>query len=281
MTDFKPLQGSLSLGKQVDYAQDYSPALLCVLSREESRERIGLSDENLPFDGVDLWTAYELSWLDSRGKPVVAYGLFSFPCQSPGMIESKSLKLYLNSLNQCRFESFSAVRDLISRDLSAAVQMSVGVELHSAGRFADITSFVGAFTGVCLDDLPVEIKDYTVNPDLLSGAAKGLTVSETLYTHLLRTNCPVTHQPDWASLQIIYTGPKIDREGLLKYICSFRLQPEFHEQCIERIFRDLLGNCHCSALTLEARFQRRGGLDINPFRSNTGAKPPGLRLLRQ
>lgn len=281
MTDFKPLQGSLSLGRQVDYAQEYSPALLCALSREESRERIGLSSETLPFEGVDLWTAYELSWLDPRGKPVVAYGLFSFPCQSPGMIESKSLKLYLNSLNQCRFESLQFVQKVIERDLSAAAQLPVTVVLHDAGAFADINCFMGSLKGECLDALSVEINDYTTNPALLDGAAKGPVSSEALYTHLLRTNCPVTHQPDWASLQIIYTGPKIDRVSLLKYICSFRLQPEFHEQCVERIFRDLLERCHCTSLTLEARFQRRGGLDINPFRSNTGAKPSGLRLLRQ
>lgn len=281
MVDFKPLQGALSLGKQVDYSQEYSPALLCVLSREESRQGIGIDGVNLPFDGVDIWTAYELSWLDTRGKPVVAYGIFSFPCRSPGMIESKSLKLYLNSLNQTRFVSLHEVRDVISRDLSAAVQLPVSVELFSADDFQRPQQFMGALAGECIDGLPVDINEYQVNPALLDGATSGNIVSETLFTNLLRTNCPVTHQPDWASLQLSYKGPRIHREKLLQYICSFRLQPEFHEQCVERIFRDLLERCGCSELTLEARFQRRGGLDINPFRTNCGAKPAGLRLLRQ
>lgn len=281
MVDFKPLQGSLSLGKQVDYAQEYSPSLLCVLSRAESRQRIGLCSETLPFDGVDVWTAYELSWLDLRGKPVVAYAIFSFPCRSPGMIESKSLKLYLNSFNQARFAALTDVRDVIARDLSAAAQMPVHVELFGASHFQSPQHFMGAISGECIDDLPVDIDEYQVNPSLLLGAAGGAVVSETLYTNLLRTNCPVTHQPDWASLQLSYKGPRINREKLLRYLCSYRLQPEFHEQCVEQIFRDLFAHCACAELTLEARFQRRGGLDINPFRTNCGKTPAGVRLLRQ
>jgi 7-cyano-7-deazaguanine reductase len=281
MADIKPLQGSLSLGKTVAYAQDYAPALLCALSRHEGRAALGITEDKLPFKGADLWTAYELSWLDARGKPVVAYGTFTFPCQSVGMIESKSFKLYLNSLNQTRFSSIGEVEKILANDLSLAVQDKVDVVLHSAAAFAHPEQFFGALPGECIDDLPVDINCYRVLPDLLCLDEKGGVVQEILHSHLMKTNCPVTGQPDWASVLIDYEGPRIQREGLLKYLCSFRLQQEFHEQCVERMFRDLSEHCQCQTLTIEARFQRRGGLDINPFRTNGGRQPLGRRLLRQ
>jgi 7-cyano-7-deazaguanine reductase len=281
MTEIKPLSGSLTLGKTVTYAQDYSPELLCALPRSVNRASLGIVQHALPFEGVDLWTAYELSWLDARGKPVVAYGDFSFPCQSTGMIESKSFKLYLNSFNQMKFPSIMEVEKILAKDLSMAVQDKVNVSLHAASEFARPEQFFGSFPGECIDDFPVNIDCYQVHPDFLCLDQPGVVVHEILHSHLMKTNCPVTGQPDWASVMIDYEGSRINREGLLKYICSFRLQQEFHEQCVERMFMDLLAHCQCKILTIEARFQRRGGLDINPFRTNGVCKPWGKRLLRQ
>jgi len=286
MSDIKPLQGSLSLGKNVSYITKYTPSLLCSLARSDSRALLGIENNSLPFDGVDIWTAYELSWLDLKGKPVVAYGIFSFPCQSVGMIESKSLKLYLNSFNQTKFSSLEDVKKTLVIDLSFAVQSSVQVDLFPASTFANPNRFMGHLPGECLDDLPVSISQYEVDAGLLqredqNAGSHRVHVHETLYSHLLKTNCPVTGQPDWASVLINYSGPRIHRESLLKYICSYRQHPDFHEQCVEQIFRDLMERCACEKLTVEARFQRRGGLDINPFRTNCGEKPLGIRLLRQ
>lgn len=286
MSEIKPLQGKLPLGKTVPYTGKYTPSLLCSLARSDGRAAIGIENNALPFDGVDIWTAYELSWLDLKGKPVVAYGIFLFPCQSMGMVESKSLKLYLNSFNQTAFSSLEDVKKTLILDLSFAAQDSVQVDLFSAAAFAQPGRFIGHFPGECIDDLPVEIRHYQLDADLLSldraqGAAQTIYVQESLYSHLLKTNCPVTGQPDWASISIRYSGPKINRESLLKYICSYRQQADFHEQCVEQIFSDLLNHCQCQKLTVEARYQRRGGLDINPFRSNCGEHALALRLLRQ
>lgn len=286
MSEIKPLQGKLSLGKTVPYTGKYTPSLLCSLARSDGRAAIGIENNVLPFDGVDIWTAYELSWLDPKGKPVVAYGIFLFPCQSIGMVESKSLKLYLNSFNQTVFSSLEDVKKTLVLDLSFAVQDSVQVNLFPATAFAQPSRFMGHFPGECIDDLPVEIRQYQLDSNFLSldmaqGAAQTIHVQESLYSHLLKTNCPVTGQPDWASISIRYSGPKINREGLLKYICSYRQQADFHEQCVEQIFSDLLNSCQCQKLTVEARYQRRGGLDINPFRTNCGEQALGLRLLRQ
>jgi 7-cyano-7-deazaguanine reductase len=286
VSEVKPLKGQLSLGKTVHYTSKYTPSLLCSLARSDSRAQLGIENNALPFDGVDLWTAYELSWLDLRGKPVVAYGIFSFPCQSVGMIESKSLKLYLNSFNQTAFSSLEDVKKTLELDLSFAAQTSVQVDLFPAAAFAQPGRFIGHFPGVCIDDLPVAISEYQVNPELLSmdtaqAAVQKVYVQESLYSHLLKTNCPVTGQPDWASVSIRYTGPRIHHESLLKYICSYRQQADFHEQCVEQIFRDLMERCQCEKLTVEARFQRRGGLDINPFRTNCAEQPLAVRLLRQ
>lgn len=277
----KSLQGKLSLGQAVKYQREYSPGLLCALSRETSRISIGLSGQDLPFDGVDTWTGYELSWLDPRGKPVVACATFSFPCRSVGMVESKSFKLYLNSFNQTSFASSDMVRQALAADLSTAVQAPVEVQLYLPREFTSFGKFGDTLPGESLDDIPASIDQYHVMASLLQLEPEGGLVTETVHSHLLKTNCPVTGQPDWASVVIRYSGSRINHASLLKYICSFRLQQEFHEQCIERMFMDLLEHCRCKELTIEARFLRRGGLDINPFRSNCGDTPALRRTVRQ
>lgn len=281
MAEIRTLQGSITLGKASSYIQSYTPSLLCSLPRSDGRATLEIENNALPFEGMDIWTAYELSWLDLQGKPVVACGMFYFPCQSPGMIESKSFKLYLNSFNQTRFSSFQDVKKTLVLDLSFAVQDSVEVDLYPAKSFAKKFPLTDDFPGICIDDLSVIIDQYRVNPELLLCDDPSQNLQETLHSHLLKTNCPVTGQPDWASIYIHYHGPRITPESLLKYLCSYRQETDFHEQCIERIFRDLLKHCHCEKLTIEARYVRRGGLDINPFRTNCGEKPLGFRLSRQ
>jgi 7-cyano-7-deazaguanine reductase len=281
MANIRTLQGTLALGNTVAYTQTYTPSLLCSLPRSDGRATLELENHALPFEGVDIWTAYELSWLDLQGKPIVACGIFYFPCQAPGMIESKSFKLYLNSFNQTRFSSFQDVKKTLVLDLSFAVQDSVEVEIYPVRDFSRLCPVATTFPGVCIDDLAVAISEYHVNPALLLCADPPEIIQEMLHSHLLKTNCPVTGQPDWASICIHYRGPRIQREALLKYLCSYRLEADFHEQCIERVFRDLQQHCRCERLTIEGRYVRRGGLDINPFRSNCGEKPQGLRLARQ
>jgi 7-cyano-7-deazaguanine reductase len=258
------------LGRPVAYRSDYAPELLFPVPRQAKRNELGLRPEALPFVGWDLWNAYELSWLNPRGKPVVALGEFRVPAASPNLIESKSLKLYLNSFNQTAFESMEAVRLTIARDLSAAAGAGVDVVLYlpeaADRRF-------GMPDGVLLDELDVDIRHYQPAPDLLSAA--GPVVTETLYSRLLKSNCLVTGQPDWGSVAIRYRGPAIARDGLLAYIVSFREHNEFHEQCVERIFCDVLARCRPAELAVWARYTRRGGLDINPFRSSGGDFDPG------
>jgi 7-cyano-7-deazaguanine reductase len=256
-----------ALGKQVIYRDTYAPELLFPISRQGKRCELGLRADSLPFTGEDVWNAYELSWLDLRGKPVVALARFRVPASSPNLIESKSLKLYLNAFNQERMSGADAVCTVIEKDLSAAAGEAVRVEIlplnvRPERRFADPTGF-------CLDDLDIDIDTYRLCPDVLR--AGGERVTETLYSHLLKSNCPVTGQPDWGMLAVRYTGPAIDRAGLLRYIVSFRQHDEFHEQCVERVFCDILRRCGPTDLAVWARYTRRGGLDINPFRTT----PPG------
>ncbi|HXH02281.1 MAG TPA: NADPH-dependent 7-cyano-7-deazaguanine reductase QueF [Candidatus Competibacteraceae bacterium] len=256
------------LGKTSTYQDQYDPSLLFSVPRVEQRAALGLEGA-LPFTGVDLWNAYELSWLDPKGKPRVALGRFAFRVDSPNIIESKSLKLYLNSFSQTRLEDAAALRSLLERDLAAASGAPVAVELILPEHFCELR--LAELDGESIDDLDVEIRDYTPNPALLS--AGGEVIEETLVSHLLKSNCPVTGQPDWGSVQIRYRGPRLDRAGLLAYIVSFRGHNEFHEHCAERIFVDLLRCCRPQRLTVYARYTRRGGLDINPFRSNWEAAP--------
>ena len=274
------------LGKTSAYADRYDPSLLFPLPREPKRREIGITG-SVPFLGADLWTAYELSWLNPRGKPQVALAHITIPCESTHIVESKSFKLYLNSFNNTVFESADAVRERIRADIGAAiwhggpVMAGVGVKLLLPEAFG--AEAVQELPGLCIDRLDVECTRYQPAPELLSAALHEQPVTETLTSHLLKSNCLVTGQPDWGSVQISYTGPRIDREALLRYLIGFRQHNEFHEQCVERIFTDVLQACAPQRLTVYARYTRRGGLDINPWRSNDPAAvpPANVRTARQ
>ncbi|MGC3875008.1 NADPH-dependent 7-cyano-7-deazaguanine reductase QueF [Halomonas sp. GXIMD04776] len=265
------------LGHATEYPERYDPALLFAIPRAANRAPLGIDDADLPFDGEDEWHAFELSWLDPRGKPLVAVARFRLPASSPNLIESKSWKLYLNGFNQSRFASRDEVRQALVHDLSKAAGDDVEVTLLDVD---DEALMPRRLPGECIDALDVEIHDYTPNPELLT--AGGKIVEESLYSHLLKSNCPVTGQPDWGSVLIRYCGPKIDREGLLKYLVSYRQHQDFHEHCVEHIFTDLMARARPERLLVLARYVRRGGLDISPWRATPGERPPEpLRLARQ
>lgn len=270
------LQG-LSLGQQSAYISQYTPSLLQPVPRSLNRDDLGLRGE-LPFQGCDVWTLYELSWLNAKGKPVVAIGEVFVPATSPNLIESKSFKLYLNSFNQTRCDSLEAVQALLVQDLSGCAGAPVSVTLFTLDQ---APHQIAQLPGECIDSLDIEVDGYEFDETLLQGAAGHEIVEETLHSHLLKSNCLVTSQPDWGSVVIHYRGPRLDREKLLRYLISFRQHNEFHEQCIERIFTDLKHFCAPEKLTVHARYTRRGGLDINPFRSNWEPVPANLRLIRQ
>jgi 7-cyano-7-deazaguanine reductase len=260
------------LGKATVYADRYDAGLLYPIPRQGKRDEIGVSADALPFHGVDVWNGYELSWLDLRGKPMVAVAEFRFPATTPNIVESKSFKLYLNSFAQERLADAEAVRALLVRDLSVAAGGPAEVVLCAPGEL-DGTS-IGEPEGALLDTQELDFDAYgPPRPDFL-GTQEG-DAREVLVSHLLRSNCPVTGQPDWGSVQIAYTGAPIDRAGLLRYLVSFRSHTEFHEQCVERIFMDILERCAPRELAVYARYTRRGGLDINPFRSTDPAAVPG------
>ena len=260
------------LGKAVAYAEHYDPALLFPIPRQGKRAEIGIAEGALPFVGEDIWNAYELSWLDPRGKPVVALAHFIVPATSPNLIESKSLKLYLNSFNQTRLAGVDELVATLTRDLSAAAGAPVLV--HVAPLSTRPQRPMGYPKGILLDGLEIDVDLYTPEPALLSADTSRAPVTETLYSHLLKSNCLVTGQPDWAMLVVRYTGAPIYREGLLRYIISFRQHNEFHEQCVERVFVDILRQCQPGALSVFARYTRRGGLDINPYRRTPGMPVP-------
>ncbi len=263
---------STPLGRSVDYDRGYDANLLVPIPRSEGREALGLHGP-LPFTGWDVWNAWEVSWLGAGGKPTMVRGEFRVPADSPRIIESKSLKVYLNSLNQERAGTLEEVQSLLARDLSDASGAPVVVRLLPPDAWPTITT---APRGQCLDGLPIEVRHYHPEPSLLRLAGEREVV-EALHTLLLRTCCPITGQPDWGGLEIRYRGPAIDHAGLLAYVISFRQQQDFHEQCVERMFRDILAHCRPHELTLEAHYLRRGGVDINPFRTNTGETPENSR----
>lgn len=268
------------LGRKSEYPQVYNPSLLLPIPREQNRTLIGLTHA-LPFYGFDIWQEYEISWLNLNGRPNVAIGQFIFSCASPNLIESKSLKLYLHSLNNKKFPNYQAVQSLIASDLSNAVSDSVVANI-TPFHLATPTVLTATLSGVCLDELDITINaDHLyLNPKILTQEA-GL-VDEVLYSHLLKSNCPVTAQPDWATVVVHYQGQKINAESLLKYIISFRNHAEFAENCVERIFVDIQNQCHPSVLTVSAFYTRRGGKDINPIRSTQhDVKPEFTRILRQ
>lgn len=269
----------LTLGKTTDYRDTYDASLLQGVPRSLNRDPLGLKADNLPFHGADIWTLYELSWLNANGLPQVAVGQVELDYASLNLVESKSFKLYLNSFNQTRFASWDEVRSTLQRDLSACAQGAVSVTLYRVDELEGEP--VARFAGLCIDDQDIAIDNYEFDAALLTDAARSEVVEETLVSHLLKSNCLITHQPDWGSVQIHYRGSQIDREKLLRYLVSFRHHNEFHEQCVERIFMDIQRFCQPESLSVYARYTRRGGLDINPWRSNTSFVPATGRLARQ
>jgi len=314
------IPSAVPLGKDVSYPKGYDASLLFPMPRLDARRTLGLAGvpsqvtaaSDLPFKGFDLWNAYELSWLNAKGLPKVALLRLKVPCTSPNIIESKSFKLYLNSFNQTRFETVHHVFDLLRNDLARTLAAEIELELVGPDQFANET--IAEFVGVDLDKLDVAIDCYEPDAALLkltgeaskmavaSGATDiqaalnvsdaqatsaepnvlGTSISEKVFSRLLKSNCPVTDQPDWACIQIEYTGPAIDHTSLLKYIVSYRMHNGFHEHCVEKIFVDILKQCSPTSLSVYARYTRRGGLDINPWRATFDVTPPALgRSARQ
>ena len=278
--DAKELAG-LTLGKKTEYKDQYDPSLLQPVPRSLNRTDINISDDALPFTGYDIWTLYELSWLNNKGLPQVAIGEVRLPVTSPNLIESKSFKLYLNSFNQTRFDSWQDIADTLQIDLSRCAGEDVDVTIQPLTDFNEQP--IVNFFGECIDDQDIEINDYAFKPEYLEGAADNNdVVEEIVHSHLLKSNCLITNQPDWGSVRIAYKGNRIDREKLLRYIVTFRNHNESHEQCVERIFNDIMRFCQPELLTVYARYTRRGGLDINPYRTNMGKTPSdNFRLARQ
>lgn len=267
------------LGKSSEYVSTYTPSLLFPIPRAAKWAELGLSADTLPYTGVDVWNCFELSWLLPSGKPVVAIGEFSIPADSPNIIESKSFKLYLNSLNQTPFASVDALEKVLVQDLSGAAGKPVGVKVR---RLEEVEAEgVVSLPGVCIDDLDITLSSYDhPQPELLR-CDPARIVEESLHSHLLRSNCPVTSQPDWGSVCITYTGAALDPASVLAYLVSFRQHSDFHEQCVERIFTDLQRLLQPQKLTVFARYVRRGGLDINPYRSTEALDFTNGRLVRQ
>lgn len=292
---------AVPLGKDVSYPKGYDASLLFPMPRLDARRTLGLANlpsqakasNDLPFKGFDLWSAYELSWLNTKGLPKVALLRLKVPCTSPNIIESKSFKLYLNSFNQTRFETVHHVFDLLRNDLALALDAEVELELVGPDQFSN--EKIAEFSGIDLDKLDVEIDCYQPDAAILTlvnssdavansaqSKSKRTSVSEKVFSRLLKSNCPVTDQPDWACVQIQYTGPAIDHASLLKYIVSYRMHHGFHEHCVEKIFMDILKQCAPTSLSVYARYTRRGGLDINPWRATVDVTPPVIgRSARQ
>ena len=261
---------STFLGESVAYPELYDPGLLVPLARAENRELLGLHAADLPFCGADIWNAFELSWLNPQGMPQVARGRFIFPCTSPALIESKSLKLYLNSLNQHAFADIASARNCIKQDLSNAAGAQIDVLLQP---FSGMQEVLDVPTGLNLDSQNVACTQFETDAQLLqltdANAAFEAIVDEVLYTDLFRSRCPITGQPDWATITICYQGPQINHASLLQYLVSYRLHADYHENCVERIYCDVLQRCRPQSLSVEANFLRRGGIDINPVRATS------------
>lgn len=265
------------LGHLVEYPCTYTPSLLHAIDRADARARSGI-EQARDLHGEDLWTGYEFSWLNTDGKPVVAGLRIRVPCQSSAMVESKSLKLYLNSFTQTKFENQAEVLRTLDQDLTLAFHSAIMIELLELSQLA---APVQSMAGICLDDLDIRTQVYERNPSSLATEEGDLVVNESFHTHLFRSLCPVTAQPDWASISIEYRGAPIEREGLLKYLISYRTHQAFHETTIEQIYFDIWTCCQTQSLAVYGRFQRRGGLDINPFRASNEGSAPLIRLPRQ
>lgn len=269
-----------SLGKPVSYIDHYDASLLFPISRASGREALGLTGR-LPFFGTDIWNAYELSWLNDKGKPQIAVATFIVPADSPNIVESKSFKLYLGSFAQTAFDSIDEVKAAIRADVSAVCGSTVSVQLVPPYEFSTKLR-MEEFEGLSLDRLDLDAEVYSPDASLLKAEFGETPVDETLYSNLLKSNCPVTGQPDWGSVQIRYVGAPVDHAGLLRYIISYREHTGFHEQCVEKIFLDIMNECKPERLAVYARYTRRGGLDINPFRTNFNLPlPDNARLARQ
>lgn len=270
---------ALKLGQNTEYKSQYDASLLQPVPRRLNREGLGIVEQQ-PFNqGADVWTCYELSWLNPHGLPQVAIADVEIDFKSENLIESKSFKLYLNSFNQTKFASIEEVEQILTRDLSQCASCQVSVRIH---KLADYTNQpIVNFSGECIDEQEIQIESYTFSNQHLENVAEDEIVEETLVSHLLKSNCLITSQPDWGSVQIHYVGKRLNREKLLRYLVSFREHNEFHEQCVERIFTDLMQFAKPEKLTVYARYTRRGGLDINPFRSNFESVPVNLRMARQ
>ncbi|HJO95521.1 MAG TPA: NADPH-dependent 7-cyano-7-deazaguanine reductase QueF [Victivallales bacterium] len=268
------------LGKEVNYNSSYEPDILFPIPRISNRKLLGLSNRDLPFKGWDVWNCYELSWLNTKGKPDTAIVRFVIPYNSEHIIESKSFKLYINSFNNTKFSSILEVKNVLKNDISKAVGAKIQIEIYNENSVAGVMC-IDRFDGICIDDIDISCDSYLVDSSLLTATDEN--VVETLYSNLLKSNCPVTGQPDWASVQFSYKGKKIKHENLLKYIISYRNHTEFHELCVERMFVDIMKKCNPDELTVYARYTRRGGLDINPIRSNclNVSVPKCVRLYRQ
>ncbi len=276
------LYAHLPLGKKVAYPEHYDASLLESVPRQPQRAALGISEHSLPFHGEDIWTLYELSWLDAQRCPQVALGELRVNAKTPQLIESKSLKLYLNSFNQTCFQQWHQVTERLQQDLSHCAAAPVSITLQPLSYFEQQP--LATLRGRCIDDQPSPwaFDDRQApDPTLLKTLPQAALVEEQLVSHLFKSNCPVTGQPDWASLQIHYSGPQIDPGALLRYLLSFRRHSSFHEQCVEQIFCEIQAYCQCVQLSVLARYTRRGGIDINPFRSNWQAAPANQRLVRQ
>ncbi|WNC67203.1 NADPH-dependent 7-cyano-7-deazaguanine reductase QueF [Thalassotalea nanhaiensis] len=272
---------SLLLGKSTEYKSNYAPELLQGVPRSLNRDDLNLQD-SLPFYGEDVWYGYELSWLEPNGKPVVAVAEFRIPCTSENLVESKSFKLYLNSFNQSCFDSWQDVEKTLVNDLTNTANAPVKVTLFEVDNCPALA--IKKIDAVKIDDIDITIENYEFDRNILTQAVPSTpedSVSEYLVSHLLKSNCLITNQPDWGSVYISYTGKQINHALLLKYLISFRQHNEFHEQCVERIYTDIMEFCKPESLTVFARYTRRGGLDINPFRSSEDISAPLNRTLRQ
>lgn len=274
MSDFNLSQAPL--GREVSYPHTYDSSLLFPIERAEARSSLALPG---PWYGADIWNAYEVSWLNERGLPRAAMAQFTVPADSPRLIESKSFKLYLNSFNETHYGSSEEVTAIMQADLSRVAGAEVKISLND--QLSQLSSYHPPLEGRCLDALDVEIQHYQPDPGLLQAAPGGEIVTETLVSHLLKSNCPVTGQPDWGSVQLRYTGPRIQPESLLKYIVSFRRHTEFHEHCVERMYCDIWHAFKPESLFVMALYTRRGGLDINPWRSSHPIEITPSRSIRQ
>ncbi len=278
LDQYQSISNESELGKKSDYETAYNPNRLYAIPRAAKREEIGINPDKLPFYGVDCWNHYEVSWLNDKGKPMVGIAEIIYDCRSPKLIESKSLKLYFNSFNNTKISGIAALESMVKGDLEKRIEADVVVRIVTLDKAEAFN--IQALMGESIDALDVECSVYLVEPAFL--VVENEEITETLYSNLLKSNCLVTNQPDWGSVQITYTGKKINHEGLLKYLVSFRNHNEFHEQCIERIFVDIMSKCEPTSLTVYGRYTRRGGLDINPYRSTEQtAFTSNLRLIRQ